>query len=48
GGADVLAHYSNIVGDGYRTLFENQKVRYDLDLADGPNGPAALNISVID
>ena len=42
GSADVFAHYSEITGQGYRNLEENQKVEYDL--AQGPKGPQAANI----
>ena len=42
GSADVFAHYSEISGNGFRNLEENQKVEYDL--AQGPKGPQAANI----
>jgi CspA family cold shock protein len=42
GSADVFAHYSEISGQGFRNLEENQKVEYDL--AQGPKGPQAANI----
>lgn len=37
GSADVFAHYSAIVSSGYRSLEENQKVRFDI--TQGPKGP---------
>ncbi|MFG2076111.1 cold-shock protein [Nonomuraea terrae] len=43
GGADVFAHYSNIVSNGgYRELFEGQKVAFDV--VQGQKGPQAENI----
>ena len=31
GGNDVFVHYSGLVGDGYKTLVEGQKVTYDVE-----------------
>jgi CspA family cold shock protein len=42
GGADVFAHFSAIVADGFRSLEENQRVEFDL--TQGPKGPQAANI----
>jgi CspA family cold shock protein len=42
GGADVFAHFSNIVGNGYRELLEGQKVSFDV--TQGQKGPQAENI----
>ncbi|MFE9256115.1 cold-shock protein [Streptomyces sp. NPDC006879] len=42
GGADVFAHYSNIVAAGFRELQEGQKVAFDI--TQGPKGPQAENI----
>ncbi|MEU7895674.1 cold-shock protein [Nonomuraea sp. NPDC049152] len=43
GGADVFAHYSNIVAQGgYRELHEGQKVSFDV--TQGQKGPQAENI----
>ncbi|MFI0421475.1 cold shock domain protein CspD [Spongiactinospora gelatinilytica] len=43
GGADVFAHYSNIVSQGgYRELREGQKVAFDV--TQGQKGPQAENI----
>lgn len=45
-GSDVFVHYSQITGEGYRTLREGQLVRYDLRL--GPRGRFAENVEVGD
>lgn len=44
-GKDVFAHFSQIKTDGYKTLAEGQKVSFDI--AQGPKGPQAENITVI-
>lgn len=42
GGKDLFAHFSEIVGDGFRTLHEGQKVSFTP--AQGPKGPQASKI----
>ena len=42
GSEDVFVHYSNIGGDGFRTLSEGQKVEYDT--GQGRKGPEATNV----
>ncbi|MER6459851.1 cold-shock protein [Streptomyces sp. NPDC001228] len=43
GGADVFAHYSNIISNGgFRELQEGQQVSFDV--TQGPKGPQAENI----
>jgi CspA family cold shock protein len=44
-GEDVFVHYSNIQGDGYRSLGEGQQVEFDL--APGRKGQEAQNVRVI-
>jgi len=44
GGADVFVHFSAIVGDGFRTLAEGQKVSFQIEK--GPKGPQAAQVSV--
>jgi CspA family cold shock protein len=44
--ADVFVHYSQIVGDGFRTLEEGQTVRFDLK--EGPKGLFAENVSKVE
>ena len=41
-GPDVFAHFSNIQGDGFKSLAEGQKVEFDV--TDGQKGPQAENI----
>ena len=45
-GADVFVHWSNIVGDGYRTLNEGQRVGFDTE--DTEKGPQAVNVSALE
>ena len=41
-GEDVFVHFSNIAGDGYKTLNEGQNVEFDV--GPGRKGPEALNV----
>ncbi|MBI5974078.1 cold-shock protein [Staphylococcus canis] len=41
-GDDVFVHFSAIVGDGYKTLEEGQKV--DFDIVQGDRGDQASNV----
>lgn len=41
-GPDVFAHFSNISGDGFKTLVEGQKVEFTI--TQGQKGPQAENI----
>jgi CspA family cold shock protein len=43
-GDDVFVHFSNIQGDGYKTLSEGDAVEFDV--APGRKGPEALNVRV--
>ena len=43
-GADVFVHYSAIAADGYRSLDEGQKVKFDV--TQGPKGPQAANLTI--
>ncbi len=42
GGKDVFVHHSAIVGSGFKSLTEGQKVTYTLE--QGPKGPSAANV----
>jgi CspA family cold shock protein len=41
-GADVFVHYSDIQGEGFRTLDEGQNVEFDI--IEGAKGPQAVNV----
>lgn len=45
GSADVFVHYSEIQANGFRTLEENQKVRYEI--GQGSKGPQATGVTLI-
>ena len=44
-GKDVFVHYSAILGDGFKTLVEGEKVSFDI--VNGEKGPQASNVSKI-
>jgi CspA family cold shock protein len=44
-GDDVFVHFSNIVGDGYKSLDEGQNVEFDV--APGRKGEEAQNVRVV-
>lgn len=46
GGADVFAHFSAILMEGFRTLKQGARVTYDL--VQGPKGALAQNIRLAD
>jgi CspA family cold shock protein len=41
-GPDVFVHFSNIQGDGYKSLDDGQRVEFDV--APGRKGDEALNV----
>jgi CspA family cold shock protein len=43
GGKDVFAHFSQIRGQGFKTLAENQRVTFEV--TQGQKGPQASNIT---
>ena len=45
GGKDVFVHYSNIQGNGYKTLEEGQRVEFDVGA--GRKGEEAQNVRVV-
>lgn len=44
-GGDVFVHFSNIQGEGFKSLSEGQKVEFDV--AQGRKGQEAQNVRVI-
>lgn len=42
GGKDLFVHYSNISGDGFKTLAEGQKVEFSV--GQGPKGENATDV----
>ena len=44
-GDDVFVHFSNIQGDGYKTLEEGQNVEFEI--GPGRKGDEALNVRAI-
>ena len=45
GGADVFVHYSEIQGNGFRTLEENQQVEFEV--GQGQKGPQAMGVRAL-
>ena len=45
GESDVFVHFSNIAGDGYKSLDEGQLVEFDV--APGRKGEEAQNVRVV-
>ena len=44
-GEDVFVHYKSIIGEGYRTLNEGDKVQFVVER--GPKGLQASNVSKV-
>ncbi len=45
GSADVFVHYSEIQGNGFKSLDENQRVQFEV--GQGQKGPQATGVTVI-
>ncbi len=45
GGKDLFVHYSNVEGDGFKTLQEEQKVEYEA--SQGQKGPEATRVRAV-
>lgn len=41
-GADILCHFSDIIGEGLKSLQEGDEVEFDV--VEGLNGPHAVNV----
>lgn len=46
GGGDVFVHYSAILGVGFRSLDEGQRVEFEV--VEGLKGPQAQNVHIVD
>ncbi|MGE5301174.1 MAG: cold-shock protein [Acidobacteriota bacterium] len=44
-GQDIFVHYTSIVGDGFKTLAEGERVKFDIE--EGAKGPKAVNVEKI-
>jgi CspA family cold shock protein len=45
GEKDVFVHFSNVVGEGFKSLDEGQQVEFDV--AEGRKGPEARNVRAV-
>jgi CspA family cold shock protein len=45
GGKDVFVHHTAIVGNGFKSLTEGQRVSFEIKSS--PKGPAAANVQVL-
>ncbi len=45
GGKDLFVHFSAITGEGFKTLSEGQRVRFEVE--ETPKGPKAKNVQTI-
>ena len=45
-GGDVFVHYNENRGDGFRSLFEGQRVEFSV--VEGMKGPQAQEVSIFD
>ena len=43
-GADLVVHYAAITGEGFKTLSEGQRVRFEVE--ETSKGPSAKNVQI--
>ncbi len=43
GSGDVFVHFSDILGEGYKSLDEGDRVKFEV--VNSPKGPKAINVS---
>ncbi len=44
-GSDLFVHHSGIEGDGFKTLYEGDRVEYEIEESD--KGPRAIEVKTI-
>ena len=44
-GKDLFVHHTAITGEGFKTLSEGQRVRFEIE--ETPKGPKAKNVQII-
>lgn len=45
GAKDLFVHYTAIQGDGFKSLKEGQRVRFEIE--ETPKGPKAKNVQIV-
>ncbi len=45
GGQDLFVHHTGINGSGFKTLYEGQRVRFEIET--NPKGPKAKNVEIL-